>query len=242
VTNEGDHTYAYLKRQERPSVVQHVINCLTEAMITRQLSPGDKIPTEAELSEQLGVARNSVREAIKMLTFLGVLEIRRPEGTFVCDGYSESLLNPLIYGIILQQGNSYNQLIEMREMMEVGVMRLAIEKASNEDVERVHAQLLRLKDALLRQPPNVEQANLEDNRFHDMIDEICQNDIVSRVNGLVRTLTYQLRYETTARMVLSGRGQEHYEAHLHIYETLKNKDTHGLNRVIRDSYFITDII
>ena len=117
-----------LKKVKNPSVVQQVIDSLTDAMIRKELRPGDKIPTENELSESLGVARNSVREAIKILVFLGVLEIRRPEGTFVCDGFSESMINPMIYGIILNQGDSWDSLMELREMTEAGVIRLAIEK------------------------------------------------------------------------------------------------------------------
>ena len=55
---------------KRPSVVQQTIDFLTDAMMKQQLKPGDKIPTETELAETLGIARNSVREAIKMLVFL----------------------------------------------------------------------------------------------------------------------------------------------------------------------------
>ena len=112
-----------------------MIDSLTEAMIQKELRPGDKIPTENELSESLGVARNSVREAIKILGFLGVLEIRRPEGTFGCNGFSESMINPMIYGIILNQGDSYDSLMELREMTEAGVLRLAMEKQTKEDME-----------------------------------------------------------------------------------------------------------
>ena len=96
----------YLKKINRSSVVQRVIDRLTEAMLSGELKPGDKIPTEMELSEQLGVARNSIREAIKILVYIGVLEIKRADGTFVCNGFSESLIDPMIYGIILNQQNS----------------------------------------------------------------------------------------------------------------------------------------
>ena len=85
---------SYLKKLNNESVVQRVINCLTDAMINKELRPGDKIPTELELSETLGVGRNSIREAIKILVYLGVLEIRRAEGTFVCEGFTESMIDP----------------------------------------------------------------------------------------------------------------------------------------------------
>ncbi len=83
---------SYLKKLNSESVVQQVINCLTDAIIHKELRPGDKIPTEMELAQTLGVGRNSIREAIKILVYLGVLEIRRAEGTFVCEGDRKSVV------------------------------------------------------------------------------------------------------------------------------------------------------
>ena len=77
-----------LKRIKSESVVQQIIDSLVDAMIRKELRPGDQIPTEMELAEKLGVGRNSVREAIKILVYFGVLEIRRAEGTYVCEGFS----------------------------------------------------------------------------------------------------------------------------------------------------------
>ena len=70
----------YLKKINRSSVVQRVIDRLTEAIVSGELKPGDRIPTEMELAEQMGVARNSIREAVKILVYIGVLEIRRADG------------------------------------------------------------------------------------------------------------------------------------------------------------------
>ncbi len=72
----------YLKKINRSSVVQRVIDRLTEAIVSGELKPGDRIPTEMELAEQMGVARNSIREAVKILVYIGVLEIRRADGNF----------------------------------------------------------------------------------------------------------------------------------------------------------------
>ena len=72
-------TPSYLKSLKKESVVQSVINCLTDAIRSGELKPGDRIPPEPELAESLGVARSSVREAIKILTYLGVLESKRAE-------------------------------------------------------------------------------------------------------------------------------------------------------------------
>ena len=136
---------SYLKKLNNESVVQRVINCLTDAMINKELRPGDKIPTELELSETLGVGRNSIREAIKILVYLGVLEIRRAEGTFVCEGFTESMIDPMIYGIILDKADSYDNLMELREMMESGVVRLAMTKYTEEDMHNLEEKLSLMK-------------------------------------------------------------------------------------------------
>ena len=74
----------YMQNLRKESVVQSVINRLTDAIKSGELKPGDKVPPEIELAEALGVARSSLREAIKILSYLGVLESKRSEGTFIC--------------------------------------------------------------------------------------------------------------------------------------------------------------
>lgn len=189
----------------------------------------------------MGIARNSVREAIKILVFMGVLEIRRPEGTFVCDGFSESMINPMIYGVILNQGDSCDSPMELREMIEVGVLRLAMEKATEKDLTQVLAALDALKTECLRQPPDFEKAFSADNAFHDEIDKICDNLIVTKINGIVRMLTNKLRYETTKKMLLTGQGERHCRAHEQIYIMLKEKNCHDRNAFIRATYFLEEL-
>ena len=87
------------------NAVQQIIDTFTQRLLEGEIGPGDQIPTEVELAERFGVARNTVREAIKILVAMGVLEIRRPVGTFVCSGFSEPMISPLLYGVILGRGD-----------------------------------------------------------------------------------------------------------------------------------------
>ena len=139
-------TPSYLKSLKKESVVQSVINRLTEGMRSGELKPGDRIPPEPELAETLGVARSSVREAIKILTYLGVLESKRSEGTFVCSGYSESMIDPMVYGIILNQ-DSFENLMELREMTEVGMIRLAMEHHDEHELAELEGILEDMRTA-----------------------------------------------------------------------------------------------
>lgn len=227
---------SYLKNLKSESVVQRVINCLTDGMVSGELKPGDKLPTEPELAATLGVARTSVREATKILTYLGVLESRRSEGTFVTNGFQESMIDPMVYGIILNRGEDFDSLMELRELTEVGILRLAIKKRSEAGLETIREKLDIFSEA-------VEQGDLEaafqaDNDFHDAVSALCQNDLADKINRVVRVLTYAVRQKTVYTMIQTNRGQELLQAHWKIYEILYTKNMDGLEEFIHDTYFL----
>ena len=230
----------HLKRIKSESVVQQIIDTLIGAMIRRELRPGDQIPTEMELAESLGVGRNSVREAIKILVYFGVLEIRRPEGTYVCDGFTETMIDPIIYGIILDKAGSYEYLMELREIMEAGVMKLAMKNAEPEEFESLRIQLDRMKREI--EIGNVDRIFHEDNEFHRIVTSMGHNPLVQKIEGVVMTLTHSMRYETVKTMIESGKGQESYEAHEKLYKMLANKDEEQLNENVRNTYFVDEFV
>ena len=225
------------KKIKNKSVVQTVVDSITKAIISGELKPRDKIPTEMELAESFGVGRNSIREAIKILVYYGILEIRRAEGTFVCDGFNKIMIDPMVYGVILHQSQDYVNLMELREMMEVGVMRLAIAKYNEEDIARLHDKLEDLRKEIEKGPENIENVFIADNVFHDTVSEMGHNPIVDRINNVVREMTYKMRYRSVLNMLESGRGDELYEAHEKIYQKIYNRDLTNLNRDIRRTYF-----
>ena len=101
-----------MERISNESVVNEIIKRITDSLKNEDLKPGDKIPTEIELMETLGVGRNSVREAIKMLSAMGVLEVRRGSGTYVVTKVSSAILNPLVFNLIIEPKTN-NDLYEL---------------------------------------------------------------------------------------------------------------------------------
>lgn len=227
---------SYLKNLKSESVVQKVINCLTDGMVSGELKPGDKLPTEPELAATLGVARTSVREATKILTYLGVLESRRSEGTFVANGFQESMIDPMVYGIILNRGEDFDSLMELRELTEVGILRLAIKKRSEAGLETIREKLDIFSEAVEQR--DLEAAFQADNDFHDAVSALCQNDLADKINRVVRVLTYAVRQKTVYTMIQTNRGQELLQAHWKIYEILYTKNMDGLEEFIHDTYFL----
>ena len=231
-----------LKRIKSESVVQQIIDSLVEAMIRKELRPGDQIPTEMELAESLGVGRNSVREAIKILVYFGVLEIRRAEGTYVCEGFTETMIDPIIYGIILDKAGSYEYLMELREIMEAGVLKLAMQNAEEEEIKKLRIQLERMRREIELGPDNVDRIFHEDNEFHSIITAMGHNPLVQKIEAVVRTLTHSMRYETVRTMIESGKGQELYQAHAKLLQILENKDENNLNENVRNTYFVEEFV
>ena len=227
---------SYLKNLKKESVVQSVINVLTDAMRNKELKPGDKIPPEPELAASLGIARSSVREAIKILTYLGVLESKRSEGTFVCNGFKESMIDPMLYGIILNQ-DSFENLMELREMTEAGVMRLAILKYDEAEMRVLEKRLDDMRAALTREGDTVDEFFRADNAFHDQISQMGKNPLADKIGRVVRTLTHAMCYETVSAMIHSGRGAELLAAHEELCGALKNHDLSNVEKMVRDSYF-----
>ncbi len=229
-------TPGYVKNLKKESVVQSVINCLTEAMWNKELKPGDRIPPEPDLAVSMGVARSSVREAIKILSYLGVLESKRSEGTFVCSGFQESMIDPMIYGIILNQ-DSFENLMELREMTEAGIMRLASAKYEESEGQALEALLEEMKEIVRSGEDKVNRFFQVDNEFHDLVSQMGKNPLADKISRVVRTLTHAVRYETVATMINTGRGEELVAAHDQLYQTLRGRELEDVEDIVRATYF-----
>lgn len=228
---------AFLRPINNASVVQQVIDRLTDAMVARELRPGDKIPTEVELSETFGVGRNSVREAIKILVSFGVLEIRRAEGTFVRQGFSERMIDPMLYGIILNTEDSWDSLKELRELMEVGVVKLAMKKCNDQDIKVMYEKYETLKTVMNQPNYDIDLVFEADNNFHEVVSSMGHNPLVDRINSIVRELTHSMRVRTVTNMMRNGEKDMLLKVHKDICDLILSRDESKIDKTIQDSYF-----
>ncbi len=225
----------FLRPIDNTSIVQQVIDRLTYAMIYKELRPGDKLPTEMELAASFGVGRNSIREAIKILVSFGVLDIRRPEGTFVASGFSDKMINPLLYGIILDQSDSLDNLKELREWIDFGILELAMEKAEPEDLFQLEEHLNNLLKEIDR--GNAEKVFIADDNFHEGISTAAHNSLLGQIAKLVRTLTSEIRMNTIRNMINTGKSDELKRAHEDLFKVVKNKNDDAARKMLVEGYF-----
>ena len=186
------------------------------------------------------MARNTAREAIKILVAMGVLEIRRPVGTFVCSGLTEPMISPLLYGVILGRSDKSGELMDLREIMEIGTMMTVIRNASDEEISTLSAPLGDLEEACRREGPSIDEVFRKDDLFHEAVMGLAHNRMVEKIAATVRTMTYDMRHESVARMLETGRAVESYLAHEKLYRLLRSRDVDGVYRETRSTYFISD--
>ena len=95
------------------------------------------------------------------------------------------------------------------------------------------------EDAVAGRRGEVEEAAfMADEAFHNAVSAMCRNDLVDKINRVVRVLTYAVRRKTVSTMISTGRARRLLDVHWRIYELLKSKNTEGLEEFIHETYFL----
>ncbi len=216
------------KKMPKGSISDVIIEQITDALIRGDLKPGDKIPTELEFSENMGVSRNAVREAIKVLVAFGVLEVRRAEGTFVVQDYNPKLMDSMLYGMILSE-HSMDELLEYKIANAYSITLLAMKKSTPESL----VKLRRLGEAFLevskKVPADQEEMYRAAVDFNVQIAKMAQNRMVAQMDELVHKMAAFTRHKAIEVSIAEGRPEALPENYLFEVEVLESGDP---NRII----------
>ncbi|OIJ18584.1 transcriptional regulator [Anaerobacillus alkalidiazotrophicus] len=193
-----------------------IIRELNRIIQEDDLKAGDKLPSERELSDRLQVGRSSVREALRSLELLDLIETRRGEGTFIKTIGGHRLVEVLA-SFFLREEKARSDLAETRKIVEVEALRLACERINEEQISNLERLIEQSKSCLGKGDLPVE----EDYLFHKTIVEACQNRLM--VNIWISLVEYS---KVTLRESLSrkGRAEISVNEHEQILDGLKNRD------------------
>jgi GntR family transcriptional regulator, transcriptional repressor for pyruvate dehydrogenase complex len=196
-----------------------------ESLILKDLKPGDKLPAERELATMLGVSRSSIRDAMRRLELVGLVEPRQGSGTLVREVSTEALVSPLA-NVIAHKRQLVGELLEFRQMLEPGMAARAAEHRTAED-------LAKMEEILDRQERKVRGGGLaieEDSEFHYRIATAARNSVVLKVVDVVMDL---LR-ETRSRSLQSeGRPQRSMAGHRRILSAIRRGDPEAAEAAMR---------
>lgn len=198
---------------QRLNLREQVMNELGLAIARRELAPGDTLPKESNLSEEYGVSRTVVREAIKGLTARGMVESRARVGTTVCPRHNWKLLDPDVLSWAFQTTRRSQvlwELTEMRLVVEPVAAQWAAERADDEEIESIERCFQELERAVGDRKAWIDA----DVKYHDSILMACHNDLIMNLLNTLRSVLHESREATVMMMeqVGSAAAAKQYEA------------------------------
>jgi GntR family transcriptional repressor for pyruvate dehydrogenase complex len=196
-----------------------------ERLILKKLQPGDKLPSERELAETLGVSRSSIRDAIRSLELMGMVEPRQGAGTIVREISSDSLVNPLA-NAIKRKDELISELLDFRLMLEPPLAARAAARVSADEIAEMEEILQRQSDKQSRG----EAAVAEDSEFHYAIALASGNSVVLKVIDILMDL---LRDTRERSLQVEGRLQRSLAGHRRILAALKRHDAEAAKAAMR---------
>lgn len=188
---------------------------IKDMIVAGTLTAGDRLPPEKELGEQLGISRNSLREAVKALAFMGVLDVRHGGGTYVTSLQPNILLTSLAFVTDMQDERSMREMFEIRRVLEVHAAREAARSATPEQLLALRAEL-KTPDEISTPDKYLEHGVA----FHKILCDMAGNEYLT---ALVASLNARPLMERTSS---GGVGKETAErssrAHHEIVEAIAN--------------------
>ena len=208
-----------LEPVKRSRLWEDIVTQILQLMSDGNLTAGRRLPSERELASQLGVSRPSVREAMRQLELMGVIESRQGSGAFVKEVSDADLVQPLA---LLLRGRKHllRDILETRKVIEPHLARLAAEKASSTDIEALD-ELVRQQQAKVRAG---RMAIEEDTSFHHRLARASGNRVLLL---LVESCMDLLRESRKRNLQSPERARRSVEGHADLLLAIKRRDPDG---------------
>ena len=218
-----------IKKLDRPPLLhQSVQEAIRAYILEHALQPGAPLLPETELARQLGVSRNSVREAVKALESSGVLETRRGSGVFVQEFSFEPLLNNLPYGL-MQDLRGLAELLDIRRVLELGMIESAMTATSQEQLGALRGVLERMRSLAERGRSFPE----EDREFHRLLFLNLENQMLLK---LLDVFWLAFRKASDHSTIDNTDLMRTYRDHVAIAERVAAKDVAGARAALESHY------
>jgi GntR family transcriptional repressor for pyruvate dehydrogenase complex len=176
-------------RRRGAGVTDDAIERIRGFVASGEWGPGTRLPREADLAKQLGVSRNSLREAVRALSLARVLEVRQGDGTYVSSLEPGELLEPTLSATHLLRGSTVLELFEVRRMLEPEAAAMAARRADADVIADLRTELERMLTAGERADDLVEA----DAAFHDVIARAPGNGVLRALLRSLSTSTVRAR-------------------------------------------------
>ena len=200
----------------RQKAWQQVASQLQELIVEGHWEKGEKLPGEIELAKQFGVSRSTLREALRELASIGLVQIRHGEGNFAWYPDVEEYLHPLMPRLVVERDDVLS-IMEARSMVEVQTARLAAKRATDEEIEEL-ASLIQKMEASAN---DREKFAHYDHDFHKLIAIATHNNVILKIYEAIEVLLVSQQLEIVGYPGAMERGINGHKA---VYAAIAGRD------------------
>lgn len=222
-------TIGSMKSVNNGTVVDNVLRQIRNAISSGRFRGGDKLPSEFELMDELNVSRNSLREAMKILEAIGIIEIRRGDGTYICKEIKPNFMDSVAYSVLLES-SSAEELIEFRQTLDRDVLYLAVHKSTEEDIKTLQSIIDAMRVKF--HEGEISEAARLDVQFHHYLAHCARNRFLERMFLGVYDLFEGSIEKNIRTEELFASADDHHQAML---ECIVERDSSRVEAVIAQS-------
>jgi GntR family transcriptional repressor for pyruvate dehydrogenase complex len=200
---------------KREPLATQVARRLVEVILSGQIEPGTRMPSERKLAETFGVGRSAMREALKALSLIGLVEVRQGDGTYLRRADSALLPEVIEWGLLLGEPRTMD-LVEARQEIEIILAGFAAQRRTEEDVEKLAELLENMKTAT-----TATQFVENDVAFHLALSAAARNSALRDIHSSIQAL---LRAWILRAISSEGAMLPSYAEHVPIFEAVASGD------------------
>ena len=203
-------------------LTDRAVDDIKQMIVDGLLRPGDRLPREQDLAEQLGLSRATLREAVSALSVMKVIDVRHGDGMFITSLSPEVLLEPLKFVVALHRDDSILHFLQLRSFVEPECTALAARKIGAEDLARLRSILDEADHLVGTTPVDHEQLMANDLAFHAIVNAASQNPVASAILAATSEVTVGPRVQRS----MTEKGAEVFTLadHRAIYEAIVDRD------------------
>ncbi len=212
-------------------VYEQVVENIKDMIENGELKIGDKLPTERAMAEELNVSRASIREAIRSLEVIGLIESKQGAGNYIKKDFSEILLEPLSMMFMLQQGSAID-IYELREVLELSTIMVSAKRINEEELQKLKELIDKFKSS------EIESDNVMiDKEFHYTIVKAANNPLITNLLNVVSQLIDKFITDSRKNILESSENKEKLlELHEKIYIALEERDDYKAYTALKEHF------
>jgi GntR family transcriptional repressor for pyruvate dehydrogenase complex len=213
---------------KRQNIYEQVVEYLKGYIIENDLQPGDRLPTEAELAARFRVSRQSVREAVKVLESMGLVETRPRDGSRLKEVSTSSLTDHLHF-MFAREGATFAEMAVTRGVIECAFLPAIVQSMDESDVERMEAAIAQMRASV----GNRESFIRADMQFHQALVAATKNRVMASFGAMLRDFFAKMRNEvdpTPEQQLVSIREHEQ------IVLALRKRDAKAADKIMRQHF------